>query len=173
MLTSFWSPRTRGRQWPSWDHHCHKWRAQGSEQLIRTQKGTQPASATPPLPEGILTQWLLDLVNGKKESKKWNKQCEKLYVDSLLVLRIYYIFKWHNSDWIKPLVFTCSLCVHLNTHYTQVRRADAHSSPFIPTFAFGLSHFFNGVNAHDGHTVPRHYTITQVPSKILKSNLNI
>lgn len=79
-----------------------------------------------------------------------------------------YSEKAHNLDWInhKPLlVLTSSLGVHLNTHYTQVGRADTHSSSFIPTFALRLSHFLNGVDAHDGHSVPRHDTVTQIPKK--------
>lgn len=75
-------------------------------------------------------------------------------------------YKAHDLDWLNYnplLIFTCSLCVHLNTHYTQVGRADAHASPFISTFALGLSHFLDRVNAHDGHSVPGHYTVTQVP----------
>lgn len=62
-------------------------------------------------------------------------------------------------------MLTCSFSVHFNADHTQVRCSDAHTCALITTFGFGLSHLFDGVDAHDGYSVAWHYTVTQVPGR--------
>lgn len=62
-------------------------------------------------------------------------------------------------------IFTCSFCVHLDSNDTQVGCANAHTSTLLLSFGLCSSHLFDGVDAHDGHSVAWDHTVTQVPEK--------
>lgn len=60
---------------------------------------------------------------------------------------------------------TCSFSVHLDANNSKVGGAEAHTSIFLLPFGFCSSHLFNGVDTHDGHSIPRDNMVTQVPER--------
>lgn len=62
-------------------------------------------------------------------------------------------------------MLTCSFSIHFNADHTKVSCSDAHTGSLIATFGFGLSHLFDGVDAHHSYSVAWHYTVTQVPGR--------
>lgn len=68
---------------------------------------------------------------------------------------------------------TCSLCVLLNANHTEVGGADAHACTFISALALSLGHLLDGVDPHDGHSVPRDHTVTQVPEGRQNMSCNV
>lgn len=146
-LTSSWSPQTEGMLWPSSGHRFHRWTEQESERGSHRRTERKPEPSTPLPPEGRLNQWLHGLKEGEKDMRMAIFNPRQMLSHNVLHM------------------LTCSFSIHFNADHTQVRCSDAHAGSLIATFGFGLSHLFDGVDAHHSYSVAWHYTVTQVPGR--------